>query len=145
MLSDPTVMQWLFFGVPMKRDEIEYLIDHAFTFGDESAGLGALIETSTEKFVGFAGLLPYEYRGLKSYELGFALQKESWGKGYATEIGKAQIEYAFDYLNVDQVFALTHPKNAGSCKVLENIGMKHLETIETTDRGTRRLYSRHKK
>ena len=144
MLFDPTVMQWLFSGKPMNKDEREHLINTSFTFGDELTGLGALIETSTQQFVGFAGLLPCNFVNTKSYELGFALQKNSWGKGYATEIGKAQIRFAFEHFQIDQLFALAHPENAGSYTVLEKIGMQHLKTLETQERGERHLYAIHR-
>jgi [ribosomal protein S5]-alanine N-acetyltransferase len=141
MLFDPTVMQWLFSGKPMERSDREHFINNAFTFGGETAGLGALIEKSAQTFIGFAGLLPCEFIGENSYELGFALGQNHWRQGYATEIGNAQIKFAFDHFDIDRLFALAHPNNTGSYRALEKIGMEYLRTIETQTRGARLLYA----
>jgi RimJ/RimL family protein N-acetyltransferase len=45
--------------------------------------------------VGFAGFLKSKELAINSYEISFVLQN----KGYATELGKAQIEYALKKLD----------------------------------------------
>ena len=55
--------------------------------------------------------------------IGWMLIKEAWGNGYATEIAKALIEYCFHKLRVHRVYALCHPQNIGSWKVMEKCGM----------------------
>ena len=45
--------------------------------------------------MGFAGFLKCEELAINSYEISFVLQN----KGYATELGKAQIEYALKKLD----------------------------------------------
>lgn len=56
--------------------------------------------------------------------IGWLLLKKDWGKGYATEMTQALIDYSFDVLNVHRVCALCHPKNIGSWKVLEKCNMR---------------------
>ena len=55
--------------------------------------------------------------------IGWLLFREEWNKGYATEITRALMEYCFNVLKVDRVWALCNPVNTASCKVLEKCGM----------------------
>jgi RimJ/RimL family protein N-acetyltransferase len=43
--------------------------------------------------------------------------------GYATEVSKLLIEFGFETLNLHRIFATCDPRNVGSYKVLEKIGM----------------------
>jgi [ribosomal protein S5]-alanine N-acetyltransferase len=82
-----------------------------------------------------------QYLGVEDFEFGFALNEDSWGKGYAAEIGRAQIKYGFANLPVDRLLALSHPRNVASLKVIEDIGMRFLKEILTEQRGPRLVYA----
>lgn len=56
--------------------------------------------------------------------IGWLLLKKDWGKGYATEMTRALIDYSFDVLNVHRVRALCRPKNIGSWRALEKCDMR---------------------
>ncbi len=140
MLGDPLVMRWLFGKGPMTQDEARSFIDENFIFGKQIHGLGVLCVRDTGYFVGFAGLLPCRYLYEDDFEIGFALEKGSWGKGYATEIGMAQIEYGFRNFNVRRLLGLVDPQNTASWRALEKIGMRLIKTIHTDERGPRRIY-----
>lgn len=55
--------------------------------------------------------------------VGWMLIKSAWGKGFATEIAKALIGHCFRELQVHRVYALCHPMNTASWKVMEKCGM----------------------
>ena len=57
-------------------------------------------------------------------DIGFAILPEFNGKGYATEGGKALLEYAKDQLGITEVFGFCDPKNMRSKKVLKKIGFE---------------------
>ena len=59
----------------------------------------------------------------ESAMIGWMLIKSAWGRGLAKEIAKALIEYCFEELQVHRVFALCHPDNTASWKVMEKCGM----------------------
>lgn len=63
-------------------------------------------------------------RESESAMVGWLLLKKEWGKGYATEITKALMDYAFDTMQVRRVCALCHPDNTASWRVLEKCGMR---------------------
>jgi [ribosomal protein S5]-alanine N-acetyltransferase len=140
MLSTPLVMRWLFGTGPMTVDEARRFINENFTFGKQVNGLGVLCIKETGCFAGFAGLLPCRYLYEDDFELGFALQEDSWGKGYATEIGAVQVEYGFKNFDVRRLLGLVHPRNTASRRTLEKIGMKLFKTIHTEERGPRCIY-----
>ncbi|MBQ0757706.1 MAG: GNAT family N-acetyltransferase, partial [Amphritea sp.] len=60
--------------------------------------------------------------------------------GYASEIGRGQINYGFEQLGSDRLLAAVAPKNKASRNVLIKLGMSHRLTVETEDRGMREIY-----
>ena len=58
-------------------------------------------------------------------EVGYALFKEFWGKGFATEASKAFLEYGFNQLNLEKIVAVANPKTKASRRVMEKLGMKY--------------------
>ena len=60
----------------------------------------------------------------ESAMIGWMLIKSAWGKGIATEIADALLGYCFDELKLHRVYALCHPDNTASWKVMEKCGMR---------------------
>jgi RimJ/RimL family protein N-acetyltransferase len=90
-------------------------------------GLWAVEERATGAFVGRAGLwYPEGWPGL---EVGWALRREWWGRGYATEAGRAALEWAFGALGADHVRSLIHPANARSIRVATKLGERREGTF----------------
>jgi ribosomal-protein-alanine N-acetyltransferase len=71
-------------------------------------------------FVGSFALIPTE--GLTTMQLGYSLLPEYWGRGYATELTLAALEYVFIQVNLDVIFAYTEPANVASQQVLIKCG-----------------------
>lgn len=57
-------------------------------------------------------------------ELGWAVREEFRGQGFATEIGRAGIGFAFDVLRARSVISFTEWHNRASRKVMERLGMR---------------------
>lgn len=83
-------------------------------------GLWALEERATGRFVGRAGL--WNPEGWPGLEVGWTLRREDWGKGYATEAGRAALDWAFGTLGAEHVISLIHPANARSVRVATRLG-----------------------
>jgi RimJ/RimL family protein N-acetyltransferase len=58
-------------------------------------------------------------------ELGYWVGVPFWGNGYATEAARAVIEYGFQKLKLDRIFASHFKGNEKSGRVLQKIGMRH--------------------
>ena len=56
-------------------------------------------------------------------EVGYLFQKAFWHKGYCTEAAIACKEYAFERLNIDEVFSIIRDNNIPSQMVAKRNGM----------------------
>lgn len=58
----------------------------------------------------------------KRAEVGFALARAHWGKGYISEVVPAIIRFAFEELGLERLTADADPRNHGSIRALERAG-----------------------
>lgn len=81
----------------------------------------AVVLRENRKFIGITG---YRYlEELEKVEIGIRLMPDYWGSGYATETGKALVQFAFRRLGLNEIIAMAVPENEKSMKSLENIGL----------------------
>ena len=64
-------------------------------------------------------------------EIGWALRQAFWGQGYASEIGRAGLAFAFEVLRMRAVVSCTARHNTRSRAVMERIGMRYAGEIRT--------------
>jgi RimJ/RimL family protein N-acetyltransferase len=57
-------------------------------------------------------------------EVGWTVRSGLWGQGYATEIGRAGLAFAFGELGAGEVVAFTERHNRRSRAVMERLGMR---------------------
>ncbi|MDQ3548451.1 MAG: GNAT family N-acetyltransferase, partial [Chloroflexota bacterium] len=76
--------------------------------------------------IGHALLQYAPINGEDRAELGYAFARPAWGKGYATELAHGLLRFAFDTLNLTQIYGAVLPENSASRRVLEKIGMRSL-------------------
>jgi ribosomal-protein-alanine N-acetyltransferase len=88
-----------------------------------SAGFSfwAVIERGTGALAGEAGLIAFGGEG-PEVELGYAFGRTFWGRGLATEAGRAVLAEALGPLGLERVVAVTKPVNLGSQRVLAKLG-----------------------
>ena len=63
--------------------------------------------------------------GGRDVEIGWTVRGELWGRGYATEIGRAALQFVDEVLGVDEVVAYTEVHNRRSRAVMERLGMTY--------------------
>jgi RimJ/RimL family protein N-acetyltransferase len=78
------------------------------------------IEKASGRWVGRLG--PWEPEGWPGTEVGWALVRDVWGKGYATEGAAACMDYAFDVLGWTEVVHTIEPANVASQAVARRLG-----------------------
>jgi ribosomal-protein-alanine N-acetyltransferase len=89
-------------------------------------GLWAVQERSSGNVIGHALLQYAQINGEDRVEVGYALARAAWGKGYATEIAQAMIQVGFDTLDLAEIYGVVIPENTASRRVLEKVGMRNL-------------------
>lgn len=56
-------------------------------------------------------------------EVGYALNRDYWGQGYASEALQAVLAFGFNVLNLNRIQAIVLPENSASIRILEKVGM----------------------
>ncbi len=74
----------------------------------------------TAAFVGWSGIK--FVAEVNAEELGYSFLPEYWGKGLATEAGRANVAFARDALGLKKLIGLVHPDNLASANVLQKLG-----------------------
>ena len=122
--SDPDVVKYIP-DAPRSyeetREELEWFMNGHPKF--PKLGLWGTIYKETGQFIGRCGLLPWTIDGQNEIEVAFALRKEYWGQGLATETAQGIVHYAFETLNLSRLICLIEPENHASINVATKLGM----------------------
>ena len=99
----------------------------------ERPGMGrwALFSKTDGEFAGSFAIIPIETSN--QLQLGYALIKENWGKGFASEVVRGGIHYAFGHLGLTEIAGITYPENIPSQKVLLKNGFVFDKTFVEED------------
>ncbi|BBH24264.1 hypothetical protein Back11_56090 [Paenibacillus baekrokdamisoli] len=62
-------------------------------------------------------------------ELAYWVGRPFWGQGFATEAAQTIVQFGFDELQLNRIFAAAMTKNPASYKVMSKIGMKYEDTF----------------
>ena len=85
----------------------------------------------TGESIGMCGLIKRET--LEDVDLGYAYLPKFWSKGYAVESALAMKQFARDVVGLKRIVAITDPRNAGSIRVLEKIGMTFEKMVKLSE------------
>lgn len=124
MRSDAEVMR--FIREPQDRAETDDWIQLVSSrWEKDRIGFCALIEKQSGKFLGWCGI--WRLKETNELEVGYAIAKQFWNRGFASEAAARIIEYAFENLKPDKIVAVADPKNSASRRVMEKLGMKFVQ------------------
>ena len=120
LYGDPEAMRLIGGAVDLDetRRRIELYISHQRS---EGYAFWAVVERETGALAGEAGLIPFGGEG-PDVELGYAFGRPFWGRGFATEAGRAVLAEALGPLGFHRVVAVTLPVNLASQRVLAKLG-----------------------
>ncbi len=121
MRSNADVMQFIRSPQITKSDAASWINLVSSRWEKEKIGFCAVIEKSSNKFIGWCGL--WRLPETDETEVGYALFKDFWGKGFAVEASKACLRYGFEELKLDEIVAVAQPANQNSRRVMEKLGM----------------------
>jgi ribosomal-protein-alanine N-acetyltransferase len=139
---DERVMRWIH-GVASDAETREWLgekvalweehgFGHWVLFAAADVDATGAVDTGARprRFAGRAGLQHCDFDGVDEVELAYALQFECWGRGYATEAGRALLDIAFDRHGLPSVVAYARLDNERSRHVIEKLGFIYERDIE---------------
>jgi len=102
-------------------------------YRDLGIGRWAIIEKTSGNFVGWTGfkLITEPTNGKINYhDLGYRLIERYWGQGVATETARACLKYAFEVLNLSEVYGICEVGNLASKNILQKCGLKLIDTFD---------------
>jgi [ribosomal protein S5]-alanine N-acetyltransferase len=60
----------------------------------------------------------------RSGDIGYGVRRDLWGRGIATEAAALLLGFGFGPLGLHRIFAVHHPDNVASGRVLQKLGMR---------------------
>lgn len=129
--ADPIVMAY--FPTLKSRDETrEMMVKHNRSLHDHGFGFLACEQRETGALVGIVGMawLEIDAEICPVVEIGWRLAHNYWGQGFASEAGRAWLDYGLTTKSLDRIVAITATTNQPSIAVMQRIGMTYVENGE---------------
>ena len=129
--GDEEVMRYI--RSPKSREECDMFLKKNIEGYKTNPLMGrwAVFEKASGIFVGSFAFIPVEKTN--DSQLGYALLKEYWGKGFATELMRDGIKHVFEKTKLNEVYGLTQAENIASQKVLLKVGFTPYKTYKEND------------
>jgi RimJ/RimL family protein N-acetyltransferase len=122
--SNSEVTEFVHGGRPYSDQEIDdFFARQRRQLAEHDVCMGALVEKETGRIVGISGVQPLGTTA--DLEIGWILERDSWGRGYATEAGRAAMNHVLHTLARPRVVAIIDPLNAPSKAVAARLGMTY--------------------
>ncbi len=129
--ADEEVMGF-FPAKPSKEDTAAFIEHMQQQFEEKNFCYFAVDVLESGSFIGFIGLsvqtFPADFTPCT--DIGWRLKRSEWGKGYATEGAKACLEYGFNQLGLERIYAMAPKVNVRSERVMKKVGMEKLRNFE---------------
>jgi [ribosomal protein S5]-alanine N-acetyltransferase len=127
LCADPVAMQYMGDGKPLDRQTVQHWIDVCHRkYRERGYGTSAVVEKASGEFIGFCGVVRAPDNDFD--EVIYAFAQQHWGKGYASEVAAAMLDYVFRISNLDEIYATIHSANKASQRVMAKVGMHYLKT-----------------
>lgn len=120
--SDPEVTRYTgdhaFKNLTEAEDIVRYVIAQ---YKKNGYGRWLVCLKENNEPLGWCGLKYHDDDG--DTDLGYRFLQKHWGKGYATEAGRACLHYGFRQLGLKRIIGRTNTANIASVQVLKKLGM----------------------
>jgi RimJ/RimL family protein N-acetyltransferase len=145
LITDPVAMEFLGGVHPEAATDPEFVVRRWLDRWDgNDCGPFSIVRQEDGRWLGRCGVLVWDVRTwthttfatageFAQPELGWALAREHWGRGYAGEAALAAREWARSDRGFDRLISLIEPRNVRSQRLAERLGATPGETIELFD------------
>ena len=112
-------------AIPSEEDTRRYLADSRAWAQEEPRTRYRLALTirPADAVHGRISLLP-TFPEIREWEIGWTVDPNCWGRGYATEAALKMLGFAFEKAGAHRVVAFCNANNQASVRVMEKIGMQ---------------------
>ena len=123
--DNPSISRFLrnIFPSPYELSDAESWILHCSTLNPLTQF--ALTDPITDTVIGGIGLTQQDDVYSRSWELGYWLGEEFWGRGIMTEAARALVGWGFRNLVCERIFAGLFAENEASERVIKNAGFTY--------------------
>lgn len=127
MQSRPEVVRYLMWDV-MDPDSVQAFLDRRLRQsqidGDDTALVLAAVLPPSDRVIG-EFMLRLSSARHRQGEIGWSLHPDAQGHGYATEAARELLRIGFEDLGLHRIVADADPRNTGSLRIMERLGMRH--------------------
>jgi RimJ/RimL family protein N-acetyltransferase len=128
--GDAELMRYVGDNQPLSReDTARWIAVSQANYRGQGFGCSAVINKAGGDFIGYCGLVytPHTEKPHEA-EIIYALKKDYWGQGLASEVAGAMLAYGFRQQHLTRIIATVDPENAASVRILEKLGMTYVRT-----------------
>lgn len=124
LYSNHQNMKYIGDGKPFTMKQTEIFIDKMIKrYIHDGYSFWAVVDKNKNIIIGHCGLM--RHKETNKIEIGYLINEPYIGKGFAYEISKEVINYAFRCLDVSDVVAFTKKVNIPSQSLMNKLKMKH--------------------
>ena len=132
MEADPDFRRYVG-GAPRPRLQAEQRFMDGLKPITDNLSIWATIYKPENKYIGRCGLYPYfnsDGRQIPGEAaLGLYIGRAYWGRGLATEAGRAFIDFGFNSLKINRIVTAIDTRNDVSVHIIEKLGFKLDQTV----------------
>lgn len=129
-MADPLVMR--FIGGRQSRSVAwRGFLTMAGAWRVQGFGMFSVLEKATGAWVGRVG--PWRPEGWPGNEIGWAINRDRWGRGYAAEAAVASIDWSFAHLGWKDFIHCIAPDNLASRRVASKLGSSNCGRVTLPD------------
>ena len=129
LFGDPAMT--VFLGGPYSDEHTQQRLDSwEATWREGISFCGIVVERQSTKRIGSASIHPSTVPDLAGAEISYMILPEYQRRGYATEMARGLVDYAFQVMNLDQLLITGNPDNQPSQKIAKQLGFQYVGETE---------------
>lgn len=141
--TQPDVRRYLWDGAVIPREQVVAVVEESIaSFAERRVGFWVVEAKDDGALIGFAGLRAIaDGSGMELY---YGLERDHWGRGFATEAARAVLRYGFEEVGLDPIFIRTDGPNVASVAVMQRLGARYVRRDPTGWFGETIVYVLHR-
>jgi RimJ/RimL family protein N-acetyltransferase len=116
----------LYEGQPLSLSYLQAELEHILAQADQQPRSRHQLAITHPPGLALRGIISLSLNNaaIQEWEIGWSIQRQYWGLGYATEAARGVLARAFGELEARRVVAFCHTGNLASVRVMEKLGMR---------------------